>query len=191
VRKLQFTGKPHLHSHTSSSLLKTSEQHHPSAQHRNCIDSTCRLDKSRSQRIIWLLEELKLDYELKVYKRGTDWLAPKELKEIHPLGKSPVIGVQAPGAEKPVIIAESGAIVEYLCEHFGRSLIPQRYPEGKDGVIGAETEEWLRYRVGYAFLVISLSECRHSSVHYIWSTSIPICSIFANHMTVSDALHRG
>jgi hypothetical protein len=76
-------------------------------------------------------------------------MAPKELKDIHPLGKSPTIEVLAPGAEKPVIIAESGAIVEYLCEHFGRSLIPQRYPEGKDGVIGAETEEWLRYRVSY------------------------------------------
>lgn len=74
-------------------------------------------------------------------------MAPKELKDVHPLGKAPMIEVLAPGAEKPVIIAESGAIIEYLCEHFGRSLIPQRYPEGKDGVIGAETEEWLRYRV--------------------------------------------
>ncbi|KAF2799655.1 glutathione transferase [Melanomma pulvis-pyrius CBS 109.77] len=104
------------------------------------------LDKSRAQRIIWLLEELKLEYELKVFKRGKDWLAPKELRDIHPLGKSPTIGVQAAGAEKPLILAESAPIIEYLSEHFGRWLVPQRYPEGKDGVIGAETEEWLRYR---------------------------------------------
>ncbi|KAF2194495.1 glutathione transferase [Zopfia rhizophila CBS 207.26] len=104
------------------------------------------LDKSRAQRIIWLLEEVKVDYELKVFKRGKDFLAPPELKEVHPLGKSPVIGIQAAGAEKPLILAESGTIIEYLAEHFGSWLIPKRYPDGKEGVIGAETEEWLRYR---------------------------------------------
>ncbi|TKA67192.1 hypothetical protein B0A49_08726 [Cryomyces minteri] len=104
------------------------------------------LEKSRSQRILWLLEECKVEYDLKIYKRGEDMLAPKELKEIHPLGKSPVIGVQAPGAEKPLILAESGAIVEYLTEYFGKHLIPSRYREGKTGQIGGESEEWLRYR---------------------------------------------
>ncbi|KAF2816095.1 glutathione transferase [Mytilinidion resinicola] len=104
------------------------------------------LDKSRSQRIVWLLEELKVDYELKVFKRGKDMLAPQELKDIHPLGKSPVIGVQAPGADKHIVVAESGVIVEYLTEYFGKWMIPKRYPEGKEGVIGAETEEWQRYR---------------------------------------------
>jgi glutathione S-transferase len=72
-------------------------------------------------------------------------LAPKELRDIHPLGKSPVISVEGPsGASK--VVAESGVIVEYLTEHFGKQLIPKRYPEGKDGEIGAETEEWSRYR---------------------------------------------
>ncbi|KAF2469859.1 glutathione transferase [Lindgomyces ingoldianus] len=104
------------------------------------------LEKSRAQRIIWLLEELKVDYELKVFRRGKDFLAPPELKEVHTLGKSPVVGIQAAGAEKPVILAESGTIVEYLTEHFGSWMIPKRYPDGKEGVIGAETEEWLRYR---------------------------------------------
>ncbi|KAK5018505.1 bifunctional glutathione transferase/peroxidase [Cryomyces antarcticus] len=104
------------------------------------------LEKSRSQRILWLLEECKVEYDLKIYKRGEDMLAPKELKEIHPLGKSPVIGVQGPGAEKPLILAESGAIVEYLTEYFGKHLIPSRYREGKTGQIGGESEEWLRYR---------------------------------------------
>jgi len=104
------------------------------------------LDKSRSQRIAWLLEELKIDYELKVFKRGKDMLAPPELKDVHPLGKSPVIGIQVPDASKPLIIAESGTMVEYLTEYFGKWMIPKRYPEGKEGMIGAETEEWLRYR---------------------------------------------
>jgi glutathione S-transferase len=73
-------------------------------------------------------------------------LAPKELKEIHPLGKSPVLSVQAPNESKPRIIAESAFIVEYLLDHYGKNMIPQRYPAGKDGEVGEETEEWMRYR---------------------------------------------
>jgi glutathione S-transferase len=88
-----------------------------------------------------------VDYDLKVFKRGQDSLAPRQLKDIHPLGKSPLVGVQAAGAEKPVILAESGTIVEYLTEHFKPSMIPKQYPEGKEGVVGAETEAWMRYRV--------------------------------------------
>jgi len=93
-----------------------------------------------------MLEELNLEYEIKVFKRSKDWLAPKELKDLHPLGKAPIIGIQAAGAEKPLILAESGTVIEYLAEHFGRWMVPQRYPEGRDGEIGAETEAWLRYR---------------------------------------------
>ncbi|KAL4954874.1 hypothetical protein BDW69DRAFT_183117 [Aspergillus filifer] len=106
------------------------------------------LEKSRSQRILWLLEELSVPYDVKTFKRGKDMLAPKELREIHPLGKSPVISVQGPGTDgKPVVIAESGMVVEYICDHFGgEKLIPKRYREGKEGVVGGETESWLRYR---------------------------------------------
>jgi len=95
---------------------------------------------------LWLLEELKVNYELKIYKREQDRLAPRELKEIHPLGKSPVIGVQGPNMAKPKIIAESAVIVEFLLDHFGKSMIPKQYPIGQEGQIGAETEEWSRYR---------------------------------------------
>jgi glutathione S-transferase len=67
------------------------------------------LDKSRSHRILWLLEELNVPYEIKEYKRNKDtMLAPPELKKIHPLGKSPVIE----NTETKDIIAESGAITE-------------------------------------------------------------------------------
>jgi len=104
------------------------------------------LSQSRSQRILWLLEELRLDYELKIYNRQKNMLAPPELKEIHPLGKSPVITIDAPGLAKPLVLAESGLIVEYLLDHFGTHLIPKRWVDGKEGQVGGETEEWIRYR---------------------------------------------
>lgn len=67
------------------------------------------LENSRSQRILWLLEELGVDYEIRHYKRDPETsLAPPELTKIHPLGKSPVI------TDDGVTVAESGAIVEYL-----------------------------------------------------------------------------
>jgi glutathione S-transferase len=69
------------------------------------------LETSRSQRILWLLEELGLPYELKIYQRDKQTkLAPPELKKIHPLGKSPVI------TDGQIVVAESGAIIEYLAE---------------------------------------------------------------------------
>ncbi|KAI9932304.1 hypothetical protein ASPWEDRAFT_39814 [Aspergillus wentii DTO 134E9] len=105
------------------------------------------LEQSRSHRILWLLEELNLTYELKTFKRGADKLAPPELKEIHPLGKSPVISIDIPGSSKPMVLAESGLITEYLCDHFGgERLVPKRYVDGKEGQLAGETEEWMRYR---------------------------------------------
>lgn len=71
------------------------------------------------------------------------------MKEVHPLGKSPIVTIQAPGAAKPLVLAESGAIMEYLCDHFGNArptLVPQRYTTGSEGQVGGETEEWMRYR---------------------------------------------
>jgi glutathione S-transferase len=71
------------------------------------------LENSRSQRILWLLEELGLDYEMKRYGRDKDTsLAPPELKEVHPLGKAPVI------VDDGITIAESGAIIEYLVDKY-------------------------------------------------------------------------
>jgi len=104
------------------------------------------LERSRAHRVLWLLEELKIPYVLKTYKRGSDRLADPKLKEIHPLGKSPVITVEAPGLAQPLVLAESGAIVEYLCDHYGKWLIPKRYKEGKEDQVGGETESWIRYR---------------------------------------------
>ncbi|KAL9097089.1 MAG: hypothetical protein Q9163_006381 [Psora crenata] len=105
-----------------------------------------RLEKSRSQRILWLLEELKIDYDVNVFKRK-DMVAPPELKKVHPLGKAPVITVSSDTTDgKAITIAESGNIIEYLIDHFGRWLAPRQFKEGKEGMVGGETEEWLRYR---------------------------------------------
>jgi glutathione S-transferase len=79
------------------------------------------LNNSRSQRVLWLLEELGALYEVKRYQRDPKtMLAPRELKHIHPLGKSPVI------TENGNTIAETGAIIEYILDHYGDGrLIPK------------------------------------------------------------------
>ena len=89
------------------------------------------LENSRSQRVLWLLEELGVPYEVKRYERDKKtMLAPPELKAVHPLGKSPVI------TDGDVVVAESGNIIEYLVDtHGGGKLAP------KPG-----TPERLRYR---------------------------------------------
>src|ERR1700750_2805743 len=72
------------------------------------------LNNSRSQRVLWLLEELGVPYEVKRYERDPKtMLAPPELLAVHPLGKSPVI------TDGGVTLAESGAIIEYLVDMYG------------------------------------------------------------------------
>src|SRR5689334_8595822 len=72
------------------------------------------LENSRSQRVLWLLEELEVPYEVKRYARDpATMLAPAELRRVHPLGKSPVV------TDGDTTLAESGAIVEYLVERYG------------------------------------------------------------------------
>lgn len=93
------------------------------------------LENSRSQRVLWLLEELRIPYEVRRYERNrTTMLAPPELRRIHPLGKSPLIEDTDSGG-KAGVIAETGAIIEYLVDREG-------------GRLGAppEREEALRYR---------------------------------------------
>lgn len=75
-----------------------------------------------------------------------DKLAPPELKEIHPLGKSPIVTIESEASEKPLVLAESSFMIEYLVDHFGTWLAPERYQKGKEGQVGGETEEWMRYR---------------------------------------------
>src|SRR5262245_56891703 len=89
------------------------------------------LNNSRSQRVLWLLEELELPYEVVRYQRNAKtMLAPRELRAIHPLGKSPVL------TDDGRVIAESGAILEYLLDKVPDS--PLRPAPG--------SEAFLRYR---------------------------------------------
>lgn len=140
---------------------------------RERVLTSSRLEKSRSQRVLWLLEECKVDYELKTFKR-VNMLAPPELKETHPLGKAPIVTIESETSPKPLVLAESGPMMEYLIDHFGPHLAPERYQNGKDGEVCGETEEWLRYRyfMHYAegsimpFLVFSLVFSGKSTSHY-------------------------
>lgn len=106
------------------------------------------LNNSRSQRILWLLEELGVDYQVKHYQRNAKTqLAPPELQKIHPLGKSPVIEDQGR------FIAESGAIIEYLTRKYGPHLVPALDSEAYD-----QYSYWLHYAEGtlMPLLVIKL-----------------------------------
>lgn len=70
------------------------------------------LEKSRSLRILWALEELQLDYQVKFYQRQSNFSAPPELKNVHPLGKAPIL------TDQEFTLAESAAILEYLQEQY-------------------------------------------------------------------------
>jgi glutathione S-transferase len=97
------------------------------------------LNNSRSQRILWLLEELQLPYEIKRYERDPKtMLAPPELAKVHPLGKSPVL------SDEKHVVAESGAIIQYVLGRYGK---------GRLGPTPGSDEEvrflyWLHYAEG-------------------------------------------
>lgn len=96
-----------------------------------CMITVHHLNDSRSQRVLWLLEELELPYEIQHYKRDPNtMLAPPELRAVHPLGKSPVI------SDAEAVVAESGAIIEYLIERHGAGRLKP----------AAGTPELLRWR---------------------------------------------
>jgi glutathione S-transferase len=99
------------------------------------------LNNSRSQRVLWLLEELGVDYEVKRYQRDAEtMLAPPELKAVHPLGKSPVV------EDDGQVLAESGAIMETLADRYGGGKLarPHGSPSRHDYIY------WLHYAEGSA-----------------------------------------
>src|ERR1700682_852818 len=109
------------------------------------------LNDSRSQRILWLLEELGTPYEMKKYQRLETRLAPPELTDVHPLGKSPVI------TDGDIKIAELGAIVDYIIRRYGQG-------NGKAAMMPAPGSadyeaynEWLHYSEGSAMLPLMLN----------------------------------
>jgi glutathione S-transferase len=99
------------------------------------------LNNSRSQRVLWLLEELGVDYEVRRYQRDPDtMLAPPELKAVHPLGKAPVV------TEGNRVLAESGAIIEHIADRYGdgRLALPHDSPDRFRYI------HWLHYAEGSA-----------------------------------------
>ena len=111
------------------------------------------LDDSRSQRILWLLEELGLPYEIRQHKRDPETrLAPPELRQIHALGKSPVI---EDGAR---VVAESGAIIDYVLRHYGDGrLAPAPSTSEYDDYV-----HWMHYAEGSGMpaLIIRINVAR-------------------------------
>lgn len=106
------------------------------------------LEHSRSQRILWLLEELGVPYEVRRYARDpATRLAPPELKAVHPTGKSPVID------DNGRVVAETGAIVEYLVERYGHgALIP---PPGSEARL--RYTYWLHFAEGSAMPMLVMT----------------------------------
>lgn len=105
------------------------------------------LNNSRSQRILWLLEELGAEYEIVSYQRdATTNLAPPELKQAHPLGKSPLI------EDAGLSVAESGAIIQYLCErHGGESWLPDPTSDAH-----IDHLEWMQFGESSFFVPVML-----------------------------------
>ncbi len=105
------------------------------------------LNNSRSQRVLWLLEELGVEYDVRNYQRDSETnLAPPELLEIHPLGKSPVI------TDGNFTIIESGAIIDFIVRHYG---------EGRLAPVPGTTAyedylQWMHYAEGSAMLPLML-----------------------------------
>src|ERR1700733_1206079 len=97
------------------------------------------LNNSRSQRVLWLLEELDLPYDIVKYQRDPKtMLAPPELRKIHPLGKSPVV------VDGAIVLAESGAILEYFAEKHGRFMPAPGTPDWRRYLY------WMHYGEGSA-----------------------------------------
>jgi len=144
------------------------------------------LNDSRSQRILWLLEELGVPHEMKRYQRDTKTrLAPPELTAVHPLGKSPVI------TDGDVRIAESGAVVDYIIRTYGQG---NGKPAMMPTVGSADYEtynEWLHYSEGSAMLPLMLN----LYVSRLKEAGAPlhprIDSEIANHLGYADGALRG
>lgn len=111
------------------------------------------LNESRSQRILWMLEELQVPYEVQTYKRDPDTrLAPASLRTIHPLGKSPVL------TDDDRVVAESGAIIEYLLRRYGNGRL-----QPKPGTMAFdEYVFWMHYAEGSAMpaLIVRINVSR-------------------------------
>ena len=140
------------------------------------------LNESRSQRILWLLEELGTPYELKIYQRDAQTrLAPPELKAVNALGKSPII------TDGDRTIIETGAIIDYIIRHHGGG----RMQPGPTSADYDTYVQWLHYGEGSAMLPLML----HMYVGRLKEAGAPlhprIQSEIANHLGFIDGHLKG
>ena len=140
------------------------------------------LNESRSQRVLWLLEELGLPYEIRHYERdATTRLAPPELKDVHPLGKSPVV------EDDGLTLIESGAIVDALIRRHGGG----RLRPAADTAEFEAYQQWLHYAEGSAMLPLMLK----LYVSRLGDAGAPfkprIDSELANHLGYVDRMLQG
>ena len=140
------------------------------------------LNDSRSQRVLWLLEELGLDYDIRKYQRDpVTRLAPPELKAVHPLGKAPVI------TDDEQTVHESGAIIDYLIRHHGNGRLQPSvgWPE-------YETyHQWMHYAEGSAMLPLMLRLYTARLGEAAAPLAPRIDSEVANHLGYVDAALEG
>jgi glutathione S-transferase len=140
------------------------------------------LNDSRSQRILWLLEELAIPYEIQRYQRDKQTrLAPPELKAVHPLGKSPVI------SDDGRVVIESGAIIDYIIRrHAGGRLQPDPASPAYDDYV-----QWLHFAEGSAMLPMLLK----LYVSMLGAAGAPLAprieSEIANHLGYVDSMLAG
>jgi len=140
------------------------------------------LNDSRSQRILWLLEELELPYEIKPYQRDAQTrLAPPELKKVHALGKSPVI------TDGNRTIIESGAIIDYVIRrHGGGRLQPSPETPAYD-----DYQQWMHYAEGSAMLPLMLNLYAARLGEAAAPLKPRIESEIANHLAYIDGALKG
>jgi glutathione S-transferase len=135
------------------------------------------LENSRSQRILWLLEELGLAYEVKRYERDPKtMLAPRELRRVHPLGKSPIVEVDG------YVLIETGAIIEYLVTREGGRLGPSNDP-----VEGQRWRQFLHYAEGSMMPPLLALLVVHRLGLFGRPARKPLLRMFGTHLAWLDA----
>src|SRR5512144_2556300 len=136
----------------SSAMTLSGQPRLPNNNEENPMLTLHHLNDSRSQRILWLLEELGTPYEMKRYQRNAETrLAPPELEKIHPLGKAPVI------TDGDTTVAESGAIVDYIIRRYGQAKDKPAMMPAPGSADYEAYNEWMHYSEGSAMLPLMLN----------------------------------
>jgi glutathione S-transferase len=142
------------------------------------------LAQSRSHRILWLLNELSVPCTLIYSARGPNGVCVNpDFAKAHPLGTAPILEIQYPYLDHPIILSESALIVDFLCENVpgGRKMLPEKYGPGQERA-GMETDAWKRNKFYFAWgeesllSFIAVAFARDCSSSFIKKPSLRIVS---------------